>query len=162
MTNYYENPLVTVSVGTLRIDVWYCEDRKDDDGGTRRRYGYRIADNDPVHKPHESTDLESGVGAGIDVHGALQTLINFMSAAGDAYRYAIAHPGASPENLSLFPIWVVEAAYMNDSELNVLTDLPEPSSGQPRGHLDEPVPAAGGEAGGIAAQGEPPPVERTL
>ncbi|MFD4323583.1 hypothetical protein ACFWQC_03045 [Nocardioides sp. NPDC058538] len=142
MTNYYEDPLVTMSVGTLRIDVWYREDRKAGDGGTRRGYGYRIADNDPVHKPHEGTDLESGVGADIDVHGAMQTLINFMSAAADAYRYAIANPGTSPESLSLFPIWVGEAAYMNDTELSVLTDVPEPFPDQPRGRPKEPEPAA--------------------
>lgn len=158
MTDYNENPLATVTAGTLRIDVWYREDRKDDDGGTRRGYGYHIADNDPVHKPHEGTDLESGVGADIDVHGALQTLINFISAAGDAYRYAIAHPGTSPENLNLFPIWVAEAAYMNDAELSVLADHTEPSPKQPRGHLDEPaLPASD-----IAAQTEPPATGRRL
>lgn len=161
MNDYLANPLVTVTVGTLRIDVWHCEDRKDDDGGTRRGYGYRIADNDPAHTPYEGADLESGVGADIDVHGALQTLINFMSAAGDAYRYAISNPGASPENLNLFPIWVGEAAYMNDTELSVLTDFPEPLP-EPRGSRDEPKPTAGGRDPGVPARNGPSAAERML
>lgn len=160
MATYNENPLVTVTVGTLRLDVWHCEDRKDDDGGTRRAYGYRIADNDPVHKPYEATDLESGVGADVDVHGALQTLVNFMSAAADAYRYAIAHPGTSPENLNLFPIWVGEAAYMNDTELSVLTYRPEIEQAQDRS--TEPAATADIQIPGFAGRAEPPGPRRTL
>lgn len=131
--NSHENPLATVSVGTLRIDVWYCEDRRDDDGGTRRAYGYRIDDNDPTHHACERTDLESGVGSDIDVHAALSTLITFMTAAGEGYQQAIANPGADPESMRLFPVWVGEAAYMHADELAILTfesdegSLPRPS-----------------------------------
>lgn len=50
----HEEPLATVSVGSLRIDVWYCEDRRHNDDGTRRAYGYRIADNDPAHPAYEA------------------------------------------------------------------------------------------------------------
>jgi len=116
----HENPLATVTVGALRIDVWYCEDRHDEDGGIRRAYGYRIADNDPSHTARERTDLESGVGSDIDVHSALSTLITFMSAAGDGYQHAMANPGADPESMRMFPIWVSEAAYMNADELSIL------------------------------------------
>lgn len=119
--NTHENPLATVSVGTLRIDVWYCEDRRDDDGGTRRAYGYRIDDNDPTHHVCERTDLESGVGSDIDVHAALSTLVTFMTAAGEGYQHAIANPGADPESMHMFPIWVSEAAYTNAEELAILT-----------------------------------------
>ncbi|MFE4001496.1 hypothetical protein ACFX43_22210 [Nocardioides sp. YIM B13467] len=119
--NSHENPLATVSVGSLRIDVWYCEDRRDDNGGTRRAYGYRIDDNDPTHHPCARTDLESGVGSDIDAHAALSTLITFMTAAGEGYQHAIANPGADPESMHLFPIWVSEAAYMNSDELAILT-----------------------------------------
>jgi hypothetical protein len=131
--NSHENPLATVSVGSLRIDVWYCEDRRDDDGGTRRAYGYRIDDNDPTHHPCERTDLESGVGSDIDVHAALSTLITFMTAAGEGYQHAITNPGADPESMRLFPIWVSEAADTNADELAILTldssdVLPRPTS----------------------------------
>lgn len=49
MTTYDEEPLATVTVNDLRIDVWYAGDHRDEDGGTRRTYGYRIADNDRAH-----------------------------------------------------------------------------------------------------------------
>lgn len=117
----HENPLTTVTVGSLRLDVWYCEDRREEDGGIRRAYGYRIADNDPAHPACEHTDLESGVGSDIDVHAALSTLITFMTAAGEGYQYAMANPGADPENMRMFPIWVSEAAYLNSDELAILT-----------------------------------------
>ncbi|MER6936754.1 hypothetical protein ABTX24_26150 [Nocardioides sp. NPDC127514] len=117
----HENPLAAVTVGSLRIDVWFCEDRRDDNGGTRRAYGYRIADNDPTHTACERTDLESGVGSEIDVHAALSTLISFMTAAGEGYQYAMMNPSADPESMRMFPIWVSEAAYMNADELAILT-----------------------------------------
>lgn len=117
----HENPLATVAVGSLRIDVWYAEDRRDNDGGTRHAYGYRIADNDPAHPAYERSDLESGVGSDIDVHAALSTLISFMTAAGEGYQYAMANSGADPESMRMFPIWVGEAAYMNADELAILT-----------------------------------------
>ena len=136
--------MATVSLGSIRIDVWHCEDRRDVDGGTRRAYGYRIDDNDPTHTACERTDLESGVGSDIDVHAALSTLVTFMTAAGEGYQHAIANPGADPESMHLFPIWVSEAAYMNADELAILvldsSDVsvnrstpvysPEPASGQ--------------------------------
>lgn len=115
----HENLLTTVTVGSLRIDVWYSEDRRDD-GGTRRAYGYRIADNDPTHTACERTDLESGVGSKIDSHAALSTLITFMTAAGEGYQHAMTNPGADPESMRLFPVWVSEAAYMNSDELAIL------------------------------------------
>lgn len=117
----HENPMATVTVGSLRIDVWYSEDRRDEDGGTRRTYGYRIADDDPTHPACERTDLESGVGSAIDVHAALSTLTTFMTAAGEGYQYATANPGTDPESMRMFPIWVSEAAYMHADELAVLT-----------------------------------------
>lgn len=120
MTTYHENPMATVTAGTLRLAIWYAEDRQEDDGGTRRAYAYRIDDTDLTDKAYEDSDLESGVGADIDVHAALQTLISFLQAAADAYRYAMNNPSTSPENLSLFPTWVGESAYTNDTELSVL------------------------------------------
>lgn len=117
----HENPLTTVTVGSLRVDVWYSEDRRDNGGGTRRAYGYRIADNDPAHPAYERTDLESGVGSDIDVHSALSTLITFMTAAGEGYQHAMTNPGADPESMRMFPIWVSEAAYLNSDELAILT-----------------------------------------
>lgn len=117
----HENSLATVTVESLRIDVWYREDRRDEDGGTRRAYGYRIDDNDRTHTACERTDLESGVGSAIDVHAALSTLITFMTAAGEGYQYAMANPGTDPESMRMLPIWVSEAAYMNADELSILT-----------------------------------------
>jgi hypothetical protein len=117
----HENPLATVTIGSLEIDVWYCEDRRDEDGGTRRAYGYRIADSDPSHTACERTDLESGVGSQIDIHAALSTMISFMTAAGEGYQHAMANPGADPESMRMFPIWVSEAAYVNADELAILT-----------------------------------------
>lgn len=116
----HENPLATVTVGSLRINVWYSEDRRDN-GGTRRAYGYQIADNKPAHPAFERSDLESGVGADIDVHAALSTLITFMMAAGEGYQHSIASPHPDAESMHMFPVWVSEAAYLNADELAVLT-----------------------------------------
>lgn len=122
MTYSDENPLATVTVNDLRIDVWYAGNHRDENGGTRRTYGYRIDDNDRTHKPVERADLTSGVGADIDVHEALSTLVSFMCAAGEGYRHVISHhPDADPESMRMFPIWVCEAAYMNSDELAILT-----------------------------------------
>ena len=56
------------------------------------------------------------------------TLVNFLSAAGEAYRYEMDHPGGS-ENLNLFPDWVPEAAYLNSDELTMLAlELESPSA----------------------------------
>lgn len=123
----HENPLATVTVGSLRIDVWYSEDGRDEDDGTRRAYGYRIADNDPTHTACERTDLDSGVGSDIDVHAALSTLITFMTAAGEGYQRAMTNPGTDPESMRMFPIWVSEAAYMHSDELAILIDSDEVS-----------------------------------
>lgn len=137
MTPYDEEPLATVTVNDLRIDVWYAGDRRDDDGGIRRAYGYRIADNDRTHKPVERTDLASGVGADIDVHEALSTLVTFMGAAGDGYRQVISNLDADPESMRMFPIWVCEAAYMNSDELAILTlDSDDVSTKRPAPALD--------------------------
>lgn len=134
MTSNFENPLATVTVNDLRIAVWYARDHRDEDGGIRRTYGYRIDDNDRTHKPVERTDLASGVGADIDVHEALSTLITFMCSAGEGYRHVIAHPRSDPESMRMFPIWVCEAAYMNSDELTILTldpnDPTPPAVGQ--------------------------------
>lgn len=137
MTTYDEEPLATVTVNDLQIDVWYAGDRRDEDGGIRRAYGYRIADNDRAHTPVERTDLASGVGADIDVHEALSTLVTFMGAAGDGYRQVISNPDADPESMRMFPLWVCEAAYMNSDELAILTiDFDDVSTNRPAPTLD--------------------------
>ncbi|MDR7381247.1 hypothetical protein [Promicromonospora iranensis] len=113
--------LVTRQAGSLSLALWHDGAAPDEHGGYRQLYAYRIADATvPGSVPHDGRDIHSGVGADVDVVTGMGTLVTFLSAAADAYRYQMSNPVSAPENLNLFPAWVVEAAYLNSDELAML------------------------------------------
>jgi hypothetical protein len=121
--------------GSLSLAVWHDGSEPDELGGYRQRYAYRIASTaGPGIPPVDGRDIRSGVGDAIDTIRSMGTLVNFLSAAGEAYRYDMDHPGGS-ENRDLFPGWVPEAAYLNSDELAMLAmELEELEE------LEEPAP----------------------
>lgn len=120
--------LVARQAGSLSLALWHDGTSPDEHGGYRQRYAYRIADATvPGLVPHDGRDIHSGVGADVDTLTGMGTLVTFLSAAADAYRYQMSHPLSAPENLDLFPAWVTEAAYLNSDELTMLAlDLEHP------------------------------------
>lgn len=113
--------LVTRQAGSLSLALWHDGTTPDEHGGYRQRYAYRIADATvPGLVPHDGRDIHSGVGATVDTLAGMGTLVTFLSAAADAYRYQMSNPLSAPENLDLFPAWVTEAAYLNSDELAML------------------------------------------
>lgn len=49
----------------------------------------------------------------------MASLLSFLTAVAESYRYRMSHPDSDPENLDLFSEKVAEWAYMNDSELQM-------------------------------------------
>ncbi|MFE7503853.1 hypothetical protein [Promicromonospora sp. NPDC057488] len=113
--------LVARHAGSLHLALWHDGATPDEHGGYRQRYGYRIADATvPGALPHDGRDIHSGVGADVDTTAGMTSLVAFLSAAAEAYRYQMSNPLSAPENLNLFPAWVTEAAYLNSDELTTL------------------------------------------
>jgi hypothetical protein len=79
------------------------------------------------HVLDDASDLRSGVGDEIDPRGAMRTLLNFLTAAAETYRYTM--NGQVSEDGDLFSPEASEWAYENDDELCALAlDLePRPS-----------------------------------
>lgn len=101
-----------ITAGTLWLTV-------DHDGTTsegRQQYAYTITDIS-IGREYAYNDLHSGVGARVDEPDAMDTLLSFLGAAAEAYRHNLATEDKS-DNSDLFPEWVMEAAYMNDDELD--------------------------------------------
>jgi len=83
----------------------------------RTVYTYEIST--PVAS-ESGNDLSTGVG--ID-HGPLDmlgTLLSFLGAAAESYRYEMDNPGSSGENTDLFSTEIVEWAYRESDELGML------------------------------------------
>ncbi len=123
----------TAQAGSLTLTVW-----PDEPLDEHQRYGYRILDSE-TEETIEGRDLFTGAGAPIEPGRALRELAAFLSACGEARQYALDNPGVTPENASLFPEGIAEAARRNYSDLAVLADFePEP----PAALQDRPTEAA--------------------
>ena len=61
-------------------------------------------------------DLRSGVGCNMENRDGMESLLGFLMAAAEAYRYSMV-TGRESDNADLFPAPVMEWAYQNDSEL---------------------------------------------
>ncbi|GAB2991588.1 hypothetical protein [Actinotalea caeni] len=106
----------TAQAGTLSLTVW-----PDTPLGEHQRYAYRIEDTAGGHML-EGRDLFTGAGAPVAAERAMRDLAAFLSAAGDARRYAIDNPGSTPEHQGLFPDWTAEAARQNADALTLLAE----------------------------------------
>lgn len=83
-----------------------------DDG--RTRYKYHI---DGPGLEHTSNDLASGCQGG-SLQDGLRSLLGFLVACGEAYRYHMT-TGVESDNYDLFPPNVAEWAYQNNDELAI-------------------------------------------
>lgn len=124
------------TAGSLHLHVRHIGDSPDEGGGLRRRYRYQIDNADSADGPVIGTDLYSGVGAPVDAHAALATLVSFVSAAGEAYGHTMR--GGQSENQHLFRRGVAEAAYVNSDELQVLAMDLEHLASRARHANDQP------------------------
>lgn len=76
---------------------------------------------------HSGLDLKSGVGVSMEDADGMESLLSFLTAAAESYRYAMT-TGRDGENSDLFPSEVVEWAYQHADELFVAEyELSEPS-----------------------------------
>jgi hypothetical protein len=71
----------------------------------------------PDGKSYSEADLRSGI-QGATYQQMFETLLGFLGAAADAYRYEMG--GRESENADLFPPAVMEWAYQNADELGYL------------------------------------------
>lgn len=78
---------------------------------------YVIEDNDGTVLD-DATDLRSGAGDDFDARKMMATLLSFLAAAAESYRYTTY--GQTSENADLFPPDVTEWAYQYDGELAAL------------------------------------------
>lgn len=101
-------------VGGGCISIEY--DRKRRGEGGRVRYHYYI--DLPKGVEYTGNDLQSGASGGTLQQG-LESLVSFLEAAGEAYRYAM-YLGRDSENADMFPGNVNEWAYQNSDELSML------------------------------------------
>lgn len=106
----------TAHAGSLTLTVW-----PDEPLGEHQRYAYRIHDTE-TGQAAEGRDLFTGAGAPVEPGRAIRELAGFLSASGEARQYALDHPGAAPENASLFPEAIAETARVNLDELTLLAE----------------------------------------
>jgi hypothetical protein len=66
----------------------------------------------------DGTDVRSGVRDDFDARKMMGTLLGFLGAAAESYRYTM--HGQTSENVDLFPPDVTEWAYQHDDELAAL------------------------------------------
>lgn len=64
-------------------------------------------------------DLKSGVG-GASLQSMFASLLSFLGAAAESYRYEMQSSGLKGENTDLFPAPVVEWAYRNADEISMM------------------------------------------
>jgi hypothetical protein len=63
------------------------------------------------------------------IREAFSSILDFMSACGESYRYKMSHPDSEPDCLTLFPEEMREYCYQNSDELSMLSlDLQENGS----------------------------------
>lgn len=94
-------------------DSWVSIEYAGSDDG-RTRYRYYI---DGPNLEFVGVDLKSGGGGGT-LQDGLRSLMSFLSAAGEAYWAGI--HGRVSDNADLFPAPVMEWAYQNKDEIDIL------------------------------------------
>lgn len=102
-------PMETVTIGGATILL----DAVDTDRDGRTVYGYSIR-LDGVNPTYQSRDLKSGCGGGTEREG-MESLLSFLTAAAESYRYWKGMKEDS--NTDLFPEEICEWAYMNEDEI---------------------------------------------
>lgn len=102
-----------VKIGATFISIKFAGETSDG----RARYRYYI---DGPDFEHSGDDLKSGCGGGSLVQG-MESLLSFLGAAADSYRYRkCIYSGDPDDNSSLFPEPVTAWAYQNSDEISLL------------------------------------------
>lgn len=101
--------LPCVRIGDVFISIDYAGETRD--GRTRYRYHIDL----PNGKEHTGTDLKSGCGGG-DLQAGMESLLSFLSAAAESYRYS----GMDGENSDLFPEFICQWASDNSDAISML------------------------------------------
>jgi hypothetical protein len=103
---------VSIGNGKIRVELALLAD---DEGSPL--YRYRITD-EAARIDHEGADLRLGGSHKPDNTKAAETLLSFLSAAGEAYETEL-EGRIDSENLDLFPTPVNEWAYVNAGEIEM-------------------------------------------
>lgn len=102
--------LAGIRIGNATISIEYSPRHGDE---RRLRYRYHIdIDKGPSHT---ADNLQSGNGTNNGLQGGLVSLLSFLGAAAESYRYA----GAEGENADLFPLPIVQWAAQNSDEISL-------------------------------------------
>ena len=99
-----------VQIGDTFVSIEYGEWTQDG----RQGYTYYI---DPLGPEEGFSDLSSGVGGG-SLQEGLESLLCFMSDAGDTYRYELTHDHDGDDDL--FPPEIMEWCYQYEEEIGML------------------------------------------
>ncbi len=89
-------------------------------GEGRQTYRWLIETHDHVELG-QGDDLSSGVGDEPNFTSMMATLLSFLGAGAESYRYTM--DGHTSDNADLFPPAVMEWAYINDDALGVLHEV---------------------------------------
>ncbi len=102
-----------LKVGDGFISLEYCGETNDH----RQRYRYHF---DIPAGSFSNNDLKSGAGGG-DLQSGFKSLLSFLSAAIESYRYRkLTWTDDPDDNMTLFPREVVEWAYQHSDEIQML------------------------------------------
>lgn len=110
-----------VAIGQSTISIDYSE-RLGDEQRTRYQY-FLDLELDGKHFEFTGDDIQSGNNCNDTLQDGLRSLLDFMSACGESYGYAMRHNGKLVDddgNASLFPENVAEWCYCNSDELSIL------------------------------------------
>lgn len=101
----------------LKVGDGFISLEYDGESGGRQRYRYHI---DIPSGQFSDNELKSGHGGG-DLQSGFESLLSFLSAAVESYRYRkCVYTGDPDDNMHLFPKEVVEWAYQHDMEIQML------------------------------------------
>lgn len=115
----------TIEIGGVIITV--CGHDRDYEGRTCYEYSMAFPEGYSYTDKHGETafidrgyvyrsrDMKSGCQGGTEREG-LETLMGFLGAAAEAYSYTM-RTGRESDNADLFPAFITEWAYQNDSEI---------------------------------------------
>ena len=106
--------------GTISIEY---SDKPGVEGRTRYKYYLDI-----MGFEHEDDDLQSGCGGGTLQEG-LESLLGYLAAAAESYRYNMGKKKADRDNEKSFPPEIMEWAYQHSDEISMfeceLQETPE-------------------------------------
>ena len=101
-----------IRIGSDWITIVYA-DRSGDESRTRYTCTLLVG-----NREYTADDLQSGNASNADLQGGMESLLSFLGAAGEAYRYTMR--GNESDNADLFPDWVMEWCYQHSDEISMM------------------------------------------